>query len=83
VDAPSLEAFKARLTVALGILFWWLVPLHIAGGLKLDDHYGLFQPRPFHDSVILCRSGDSNDFNSFNFKTFECLPCAYYSFFNY
>ena len=38
VDAPSLEAFKARLTVALGILFWWLVPLHIAGGLKLDEY---------------------------------------------
>ena len=32
VDAPSLEAFKARLVVALGILVWWLVTLHIAGG---------------------------------------------------
>jgi len=38
VDAPSLEAFKARLDVALGSLVWWLVTLHIAGGLKLDDH---------------------------------------------
>ena len=37
VDAPSLEAFKARLDVALGSLVWWLVTLHIAGGLKLDD----------------------------------------------
>ena len=35
VDAPSLEAFKARLGVALGSLIWWLVTLHIAGGLKL------------------------------------------------
>ena len=35
VDAPSLEAFKARLDVALGSLVWWLVTLHIAGGLKL------------------------------------------------
>ena len=32
VDAPSLEAFKARLDVALGTLVWWLVTLHIAGG---------------------------------------------------
>ena len=32
VDAPSLEAFKARLDVAVGSLVWWLVTLHIAGG---------------------------------------------------
>jgi len=51
VDAPSLEAFKARLDVALGNLVWWLATLHIAGGLKLDDHCGPFQPRPFYDSV--------------------------------
>ena len=31
-DAPSLEAFKARLDVALGSLVWWLATLHIAGG---------------------------------------------------
>ena len=31
-DAPSLEAFKARLDVALGSLGWWLATLHIAGG---------------------------------------------------
>jgi len=42
VDAPSLEAFKARLDVALGSLVWWLVTLRIAGGLKLDDHCGPF-----------------------------------------
>ena len=52
VDAPSLEAFKARLDVALGSLVWWLATLHIAGGLKLHDHCGPFQPRPFYDSVI-------------------------------
>jgi len=28
VDAPSLEAFKARLNVALGSLVWWLVTAH-------------------------------------------------------
>jgi len=37
VDAPSLEAFKARLDVALGSLVCWLATLHIAGGLKLGD----------------------------------------------
>ena len=34
VDAPSLEALKARLDVALGSLVWWLVTLHIAGGVE-------------------------------------------------
>jgi len=52
VDAPSLQAFKARLDVALGSLVWWLVTLHIAGGLKLNDHCVPFQPRPFYDSMI-------------------------------
>ena len=51
VDAPSLEASKARLDVALGSLVWWLVTLHIAGVLKLD-HCGPFQCRPFYDSMI-------------------------------
>jgi len=37
VDAPSLEAFKARLGVALGSLVWWLATLHIALELKLGD----------------------------------------------
>ena len=32
VDAPSLDAFKARLDLALGSLIWWLATLHIAGG---------------------------------------------------
>ena len=31
-DASSLEAFKARLDVALGSLVCWLAILHIAGG---------------------------------------------------
>ena len=54
VDAPSLEALKARLDVALGSLVWWLVTLHVAGGSKLDDHCGPFQPSPFYDSMIAC-----------------------------
>jgi len=37
VDAPSLKAFKATLDVTLGSLVRWMVILHIAGGLKLDD----------------------------------------------
>jgi len=40
---------KARLDVALGSLVEWLATLHIAGGLKLDHHYGPFQPKRFHD----------------------------------
>ena len=31
VDAPSLEAFQARLDVALGSLVWWLATVNIAG----------------------------------------------------
>ena len=31
VDAPSLQAFKARLDVALGSLGWWLATQHVAG----------------------------------------------------
>jgi len=30
VDAPSLEAFSARLDVALGILVWWLASVSFA-----------------------------------------------------
>jgi len=51
MDAPSMEAFKTGLDVALGSLVWWLATLHIAGGLKLDEHYGPFQPRPFYDAM--------------------------------
>jgi len=53
VDVPSLEAFKARLDVALGSLVWWLATLDIAGGLKLDDLWGPFQPRLFCDSMMI------------------------------
>ena len=53
MDAPSPEAFKARLDVALGSPDWWLVTLNIAGGWKLDDLQGPFQPRPFYKSLIL------------------------------
>ena len=52
VDAPSLEAFKAKLDVAPGSLVWWLVTLYIAGRLKPDNHCGPFQPRTFYDCMI-------------------------------
>ena len=32
VDAPSLQALKVRLDVALGSLVCWLATLHTAGG---------------------------------------------------
>ena len=52
VDAPFLDAFKARLDVALGSLVWWLVTLPVARGLKPHDCCGPFQPRLFYDSMI-------------------------------
>jgi len=44
VDAPSLQAFKARLDVALGSLVWWLATLHIAGGWNWMSIVVLFNP---------------------------------------
>jgi len=44
VDVPPLEAFKARLDVALGSLVCWLVTLHIAGGWNLMIIVVLFNP---------------------------------------
>ena len=39
--------------MALGSLVWWLATLPVAGGLKIDDLWGPFQPRSFCDSVIV------------------------------
>ena len=47
VDAPSLQAFKARLDVALGSLGCWLATLHIAGGWN------------WMSIVLLCNPGHS------------------------
>ena len=44
MDAPSLEAFNARLDVALGSLVWWFVTLHIAGGWIEMSIVVLFNP---------------------------------------
>jgi len=50
VDAPSLQAFKARLDVTLGSLVCWLATLHIAGGWNWMSTVLLFYPG---HSVIL------------------------------
>jgi len=44
VDAPSLQAFEARLDVALGSLGCWLATLHIAGGWSWVSTVGLCNP---------------------------------------
>jgi len=87
VDAPSLEAYKARLDVALGSLVWWLATLHIAGGLKLNDRCDPFQPRSFYDSVTLfhsptgesgllsCCNAKRNDSNNSSSKICPILAC--------
>ena len=45
VDAPSLEALKAKLDVALGSLVWWSATLRIAGGWN------------WMSTVLLCSPG--------------------------
>ena len=44
MDAPSLQAFKARLDVALGSLGCWLATLHIEGGWNEMIIVALFNP---------------------------------------
>jgi len=53
VEAPTLEAFKARLDEALGSLVWWLATLHIVGGWKEMS------------VVVLCNPGHSVILNKF------------------
>ena len=50
VGVPSLQAFKAKLDVALGSLICWLATLHIAGGWNEMVIVVLFNPG---SSVIL------------------------------
>jgi len=52
VDAPSLEAFKARLVRALSNPLGG-APAYTRG-LEQDDHECPFQPKPFCDSVKYC-----------------------------
>jgi len=64
VDAPSLEAFKARLDVALGSLVWWLSTLHIAGGWNSMIIVALFNPGHnmilwFYDPVQMASTSKS------------------------
>jgi len=71
VDAPSLQAFKARLDVALGSLGCWLATLHIAGGLKLNDQCCPFQPGPFYDMTLFYASSDLGISSEGNQGTFS------------
>jgi len=41
-----------ELDVALGSLVQWLGTLPMAGGVKIDDLWCPFQPRPFYDCMI-------------------------------
>ena len=50
VDAPSVEAFKARLDVALDSLVRWLATLHIAGGWNSVIIVVLFNPG--HSNIL-------------------------------
>jgi len=50
VDAPSLEACKARLDVALGSQVCWLVTLHIAAGWNWMSIVVLFNP--CHSTIL-------------------------------
>jgi len=67
VDAPSLEAFKARLDVALGSLVCWLGTLHIAGGWNSMIIMVLFNPG--HSMILWVRGVHS----SFNCSTSSCV----------
>ncbi|KAJ7424177.1 hypothetical protein BTVI_07545 [Pitangus sulphuratus] len=53
VTFPSLKVFKARLDRALSNLVQWEVFSLVAGELEQKDLQGLFQLKPFHDSMIL------------------------------
>ena len=52
VDAPSLQAFKARLDEAVSNLVQREVLAH-SRGLELGDLKGPFQPKPFYESTII------------------------------
>ena len=51
MDAPPVEAFKARLDGALSNLVQREVSLSIATELELEDLKGPFQPKPFYNST--------------------------------
>jgi len=71
VDAPSLQAFKARLDVALGSLGCWLVTLHIAGGWNSMIVVVLFNPG---HSVTLWQKGRCIG------NQYTVIPCIHHLF---
>ena len=52
VEAPSLEAFKARLDGALRDLVWSKMSLLTAGGLGWMTSKGPLQPKAFCDCIL-------------------------------
>jgi len=67
-DAPSLEAFKARLDGALSNLVWLKMFLLTAGGLPLE---GPFQPKASCDSMISTASVEMRKIKHSSSKTFN------------
>jgi len=51
--APSLKAFKARVDGTLGSLIWWVATLLIAKERDWVGFQGLFQPKPFYNSMTI------------------------------
>lgn len=64
------EHLTGRLDVALGSLIYWPATLPVAGGLKLGDLYGPFQPSPFYDSMI--QNTNTNNPCSKAFQGYDC-----------
>jgi len=62
VDAPSLQAFKARLDVALGSLGCWLATLDIAGGWNGMSIVVLCNPG--HSMILLVLEGSTELYRS-------------------
>ena len=71
VDAPSLEAFKARLDVALGSLVCWLATLHIAGGWNWRSTVVLFNPG--HSRILRTGGAGWAEARSFIFPAVAAL----------
>ena len=66
VDAPSVEAFKARLDVALDSLVRWLATLHIAGGWNsvIIEFHPPAMYRPANQQTRLSRATSSLALNA-------------------
>ena len=75
VDAPSLQAFKARLDVALGSMVWWLVTLHTAGGWNWMSTVVLFSPG--HSMKVPKKIWDKSHFRMHMLNFPHCVLWAF------